>query len=111
MTLRSISGASRTPIGLTSTPNDGATAWIAPNSPPATGLPGSRRTAARVTRGAILFEQFKPFPTHAVLKTQEAGGVTARPRQAIDEAGADWIDNDREHDRHVAGRLLQRAHC
>ena len=50
---RSISPASRTLIGFTSTPSDGAAVWMAPNWPIPAGAPGSRRTAARVTPGAI----------------------------------------------------------
>ena len=49
----SISDALRTSIGLNSTPSDGATAWIMANWPIPSGMAGSRRTAARVTRGAI----------------------------------------------------------
>ena len=40
----------------------------------------------------------------------ETGGVAARPRQAVDVAGGDRIGDDREHDRHGAGRLQQRPH-
>ena len=57
-------------------------------------MAGSRRTAARVTRGAICFEQLQPFRAHAVFELDEAGGVAARPRQAVDEAGADRIGDD-----------------
>jgi hypothetical protein len=31
-------------------------------------------------------------------------------RANVDEAGADWIGDDWEHDRHGAGRLQQRPH-
>ena len=37
-------------------------------------------------------------------------GVAARSRQAIDKTGGDRIGDDREHDRHGAGRLQQRPH-
>jgi hypothetical protein len=37
----------------------------------------------------------------------KAGDVAARPRQAIDETRADRVGDNREHDRHRAGRLLQ----
>ena len=57
-----------------------------------------------------LLEQLQPFPAHAVFERGEAGGVAARPRQALDEAGADRIGDWHEHDRHGAGRLLQRPH-
>jgi len=54
----------------------------------------SRRTATRVTPGAICLRQFQPFPAQAVFIRHESGGVAARPRQAIDEAGADWIGDE-----------------
>ena len=57
-----------------------------------------------------LLEQLQPFPADAVFEMHEPGGVAARPRQALDEAGADRIGDDREHDRHGAGRLQQRPH-
>src|SRR5262249_30937025 len=31
--------------------------------------------------------------------------------KAIDEAGADWVDDIHEYDRHSGRRLLQRRHC
>ena len=104
---RSISPASRTSIGLTSTPSDGATAWMAANWPIPRDMLGSRRTAARVTRGAISLSSSSHFAAHAVFESRETGGVAARPRQAVDEAGADRIGDNREHDRHGAGRLQQ----
>ena len=39
-----------------------------------------------------LLEQFQPFPAEAVFEREETGGVAARPREALDEAGADRID-------------------
>src|SRR5262249_31352193 len=52
-----------------------------------------------------MLEQFDPFRTQTVFEQHKAGGVAARPRQTIDEAGADWIAGDREHDRHRPGCL------
>src|SRR6516164_9452829 len=52
-----------------------------------------------------LLEQFDPFRTQTVFEQHKAGGVAARPRQTIDEAGADWIAGNREHDRHRPGCL------
>ena len=49
----------------------------------------------------------QPFPAHAVFKFHEPGGVAARSRQAVDEAGTDRIGDDREHNRHGAGKLQQ----
>src|SRR5262245_23960133 len=53
-----------------------------------------------------LFEQLQPFPTHAVFGNHETGDVATRSRQTADDAGADWIADDRKDDRHAAGRLL-----
>src|SRR5262249_43474216 len=47
----------------------------------------------------------------AVFVQDETGGVAARLRKAIDEAGADWVDDIHEYDRHIGRRLLQRRHC
>src|SRR3974377_429897 len=49
--------------------------------------------------GCNLLEQFKPFSTQAIFELHEAGGIAARLRQALDETGADWIGDDRKHDR------------
>jgi hypothetical protein len=73
-------------------------------------MAASRRTATRVTRGAISLEQLKPLSADAVFKDCKAGGIAARPRQARDEAGPDRIRGLREHDRYRAGRLQQRRH-
>ena len=40
----------------------------------------------------------------------KSGGVTARPRQAVDVSGADRISGHREHNRYGAGGLEQRRH-
>ena len=71
------------------------------------GIPKDRRSRHA---GRDLLEQLQPFPAQAVFERHETGGVAARPRQAVDEAGADRIADDREHDRHGAGRLQQRPH-
>jgi hypothetical protein len=57
-----------------------------------------------------MLEQLQPFPAHAVFDSHETGGVAARPRHAVDEAGADRIADDREHDWHRAGFPQQRPH-
>src|SRR5262245_14108401 len=59
---RSISLASRKPIGRNSTPNDGATDWIAPNWPAPAAILGSRMTPTLVTRGAICLSSSNHFP-------------------------------------------------
>ena len=59
--------------------------------------------------GRNLFEQFQPFPAHAVFESHETGGVAARSRNTCDEAGADRVGGDCEHDRYGAGYLEQRT--
>ena len=71
---------------------------------------GSRRTATRVTFGAICLSSSSLFPLMLYSDSHETGDVAAWSRQAVDEAGADRIADDREHDRHGAGRLQQRPH-
>ena len=48
-------------------------------------------TAARVTPGAISLSSSSHFAAHAVFELGETGGVAARPRQAVDKAGADRV--------------------
>ncbi len=64
----------------------------------------SKHCCSRHTRRNLL-EQFQPLPTDAVFGAHEPSGITARSRQAIDEARGNWIASDREHDRHTAGQL------
>ena len=66
---------------------------------------GFRSTAARVTGWRDLLEQFQIFSSEAVFLRHETGGVAARPRQTVNEAGGDRIGDGREHDRHGAGHL------
>src|SRR5215831_11753240 len=60
--------------------------------------------------GRDLFEQLKPFTGQAVFQIHEASGVAAWPRQVVNEAGADWISDNREHNWHGTCRLQQRRH-
>src|SRR5262249_55056472 len=55
-----------------------------------------------------LLEQFQPFRAKAELSRHKAGGVATRSREARHKAGADRVDDIREHDRRGASRLLQR---
>src|SRR5262245_22845926 len=59
--------------------------------------------------GCDFLEQFKPFSTQTIFELHEAGGIAARLRQTIDEASADWIGDDREHDRDAVRRLKERS--
>src|SRR5262249_38284177 len=53
--------ASRRLIETTSTPNDGAAVWIAPHWPIPAAMVVSRRTAARLTPGAICLSSSSHF--------------------------------------------------
>src|SRR5262245_43770502 len=73
-------------------PSDDATDWITPN-----------------WAGDVL-QRFQPFGRVGVFEVGKAGGVAARTRQAVDEAGADRVGDKREHDRNGPGRLQQRRY-
>ena len=77
---RSISPASRTLTGFTSTLSDGAMAWMTPNCPGPVGMSGSRRTATRVTLGAICLSSSSHFPL--MLYSPERNPVALPPGRA-----------------------------
>ena len=106
---RSISPASRTLIGLTSTPSDGAAAWIAANWPMPAAMAGSRRTATRFTPGAISLSSSSHF---ALMLYSNCIKPVALPpgRARLSTKPAPTGSATREHDRHGAGRLQQRRH-
>ena len=83
---RSNSPASRTLIGLTSTPNDDDAPWIAANWPIPAAVAGSRRTATRFTPGTISLSSSSNFPlmlySNAVKKPAPTGSVTLANRSA-----------------------------
>src|SRR6516164_10734400 len=58
--------------------------------------------------GRDLLEQLQPFPAYSIVVDGETGGVAAWPRQAVDEAGSNWIGNKHEYDRQRARGLEQR---
>jgi hypothetical protein len=57
--------------------------------------------------GSNLFEQLQPFRSNAVFPQEKPSGIAARPRQAVDVAGADRVGDSRKHNRNGAGRLQQ----
>src|SRR5262249_54436221 len=73
---------------------DGATDWIAPNPPVPGGIAGSRKTAARVTVGAISLTNSSHFPPK--LYSKDMKPVALPPGRA----GRDRIAYGREYDRH-----------
>ena len=52
-------------------------------------------TATRVTPGAISLSSSSHFPLMPYSNMGKAGGIAARPRQAVDKAGADRIETPR----------------
>jgi hypothetical protein len=96
--------------GLNSTPNDGATDWRAPNWPVPAGHGGIPQNSRPRHTERDFFEQFEPFCAYAVFEQDETSGITARPRQTIDETGSDRVDRVRKYDRHGAGCPLQCRH-
>src|SRR5262249_1062848 len=77
--------------------------------------PGGITGIAKDTRshqpGHDLLKEFQPFPAKTVFELHKAGGVAARPGQAVDKPCADRISDTHEHDRQGAGGLLQRRHA
>jgi hypothetical protein len=67
-------------------------------------------TAARVTPGAIFFQQFQPFRAQAVLELQKPGHVSTGLRQTVHETGSDRVKHIVEHDRNGSCRPQQRRH-
>src|SRR5262245_56036831 len=105
VTARSISLASRTSIGVSSTPKEGATAWMAPNCPLPDACLGSRSTATRARPGAISLSSSNHFTL--TLYSAKSRSVAARPCQALDEAATDRVPDVHEYDRHGPGRFQQ----
>ena len=70
-------------------------------------VPGSTNDRnARHARHDLL-EQLQPFAAASSYSNDSnAGDVAARPREAVDEAGADRIGASHEHDRHRCGCRL-----
>ena len=66
---------------------------------------GSRRTAARVTPGAISLSSSSHFALKPYSNSKKPVALPPGRDRAFDEASADRIDGEREHDRHRAGRL------
>src|SRR5262249_41881701 len=77
------------------------------------GDPGGITGIAKDTRsrqsGHDLLEEFQTFPAKTVFELHKAGGVAARPGQAVDKPCADRISDTHEHDRQDARGLLQRT--
>jgi len=97
---RSISDASRTGAGRSSRPNEGATAWIAPQlaDPGVGGIADDRHTRHARLR---FLEQLEQFPL--MLYSNCMKPVVFPPGRAklSDDSGADRIGDTSEHDRTV----------
>src|SRR5215510_7388387 len=103
---RSIPSAAPSSIGLSSTPNDCATAWMMTHCPIPAG-PGSRSTATAGDPRRDLLQQLQPFAGQAVFELHESGRVATRLCQTFDIAVADRIDALCEYDWHGPCRLQQ----
>ena len=90
---RSISAASRTSIGLTSTPERRRHGLDYGELADPGGIGGIAQDGRSRHARRDLLEQLQPFAANAVLEQGKSGDVAARPRQAFDEAGADRIDD------------------
>ena len=103
-----VSALSRTATGVSSTPSDCATAWIAANWPMPAAEVGSRSTAARVTRGESCLSNSTHFPLMLYSKLVKPVALPpGRARLWINPAptGSATVGHD---DRDRAGRLQQR---
>jgi hypothetical protein len=92
--------------GLASMAAEGDTDWIGPHAKPG-GDGGIADDGRSRYVWRDLLEHFEPFRA-SVIVVGEASGVATRVCQAVDEARADRINDDHEHDGHGAGDLLQR---
>jgi hypothetical protein len=102
---RSERGPGAVADAVNSTPNEGATAWIAANWAGPADIEGSRMTATRFMPGTTSLISSSHFPLMLYSNTENPGSVAAWPRQALDKAGANPIGDLHEYDRHCAGRL------
>src|SRR3954454_4378998 len=96
---RSISPASRTSIGSTSTPSAGATAWIAPNWPGPVANGRFAKLGHALYGGRNLFEQLQPFPAHGIFEVCHARYIATWVGQAIDETRSDRLGDERKDNR------------
>ena len=107
---RSISLTSRTSTGLNSTPSDDATTCIAANWPIPSGDARSRRTATRVTRGAICLSSSSHFALMPYSNWVNPVALPPGRARLSTKPAPTGSGTLHEHDRHGAGRLLQRPH-
>src|SRR5262245_61966110 len=108
--LRSISSAVRTPIGVSSTPNEGAAVWIAAKPPEPAATAGSRITATRDIRGAISFRSSNDFPYMLNSRVEKPVALPPGRARLSTKPLTHRVDRRHEHDRHGAACLLQGGH-
>ena len=65
--------------------------------------------ADKATWGAISLSSSSHFAAMLYSHTRNPVAIAARPRQAVDVAGADRVGDSRKHNRNGAGRLRQRC--
>ena len=108
-TPRSMSTVSFTGSGINGTPTDGDASSSAPKSPLFDARPCATITPARVVVGAVALSNSSHFDSCRELEVAEASHVADGPREALDQAAADRIDDLNEHHRDGARRLPQRS--
>src|SRR5215813_3456285 len=104
---RSIETASRTSSETNSTFKEEATACMAPNGAAASGNARVAQDAYRGHARSDILQQLEPFRAKAEIIAGESGDVAARPRETLDEATADRVEDLHEHDRNRPGLLLE----
>src|SRR5262245_12932245 len=109
VTACSISAASCTPVIFSSTPRLGATASAPPPKCHVGGRLRMEQNEDASSPRADLLEQLQPLAPHRGFEIGESRGISAWPRQTLDEAAADRISNLHENDRDRAGFLLKRG--
>src|SRR5262249_2531088 len=110
VTARSISPASRTPRGRTSTPNDGATDWMAPHWPSPAAKPGSRMTAAPLTGGPTPFSSSSHLPLMPYSKIVKPVALPPGRARLSTKPAPTGSGVPRKHDRYGASRLQQQRY-
>ena len=81
-----------------------------PNWPIPVGMVGSQMTATRVTLGAICLSSSSHFPLMLYSKSMKPVALPPGRARLSTKPAPTRIGDDREYDRHGAGRLQQRPH-
>src|SRR5262245_11630493 len=86
---------------------DGPLTFTALHRPTALCSKGLEQDAYRGHARSDILQQLEPFRAKAEIIAGESGDVAARPRETLDEATADRVEDLHEHDRNRPGLLLE----